>query len=101
MTTTGAMQLWQHDPLQWHREEGLADIRVVEFVELPERKPVGTHLEESEGFAPRVRWQLTKGRDFPSYGAHFVKRFVTGSYESVSAPIATPVNETDCLVAAA
>ena len=88
------MQLWQHDQLQWHREEGLADIRVAEFVELPERKLVGTHLEESEGFAQRVRRQLTEARDFPSYVAHFVKRFVTGSYESVSASVATPVNET-------
>ena len=34
-TSTGAVQLWQQDQLQWTREEGLADIRVAELVELP------------------------------------------------------------------
>lgn len=80
--------------MQWSREEGLSDIKVAEFVELPERKLVEAQLEEDEGFAQRVRRQLTEARDFPSYAVHFVNRFVTGSYDSVSASVATPINET-------
>ncbi|EKM58157.1 uncharacterized protein PHACADRAFT_116839 [Phanerochaete carnosa HHB-10118-sp] len=84
-TTTGAIQLWQQDQLQWTREEGLADIRVAEFVELPERKLAETGLGEGhETFTGRVRRQISEARDFPHYALHFAKRFVTGSYDSVS-----------------
>ena len=31
-------------------------------------------------------------QDFPRYAAHFVRRFVTGSYASVSASVAPPAN---------
>lgn len=66
-TTTGAIQLWQQDQLQWAREEGLADIRAAEFVELPERKIIASGLsEETETFLERLKRQATEARDFPS-----------------------------------
>lgn len=98
-TTTGSIQLWQQDQLQWTREEGLADIRVAEFVELPERK----HVEASAGdghetFTERVRRQISEARDFPEYATNFVKRFVTGSYDSMSSSVApTGTNDTASL----
>lgn len=101
-TTTGAIQLWQQDQLQWAREEGLADIRAAEFVELPERKIVASGLsEETETFLERLKRQASEARDFPQYLAHFVNRFVTGSYDSVSGPVVplsnTNTNETNAL----
>ena len=32
-TNTGAVQLWQHDRVQWTREEALSEVEVIEFVE--------------------------------------------------------------------
>jgi ER membrane protein complex subunit 1 len=99
-TTTGAIQLWQQDQLQWSREEGLSEIKVAEFVELPERKIVASGMsEETETFFERLRRQITEARDFPQYLAHFVNRFVTGSYESASGPVAPLLssNETNAL----
>ena len=57
-TTTGAVQMWQQDQLQWTREEGLADIRVAELVELPERKIALHRDSEQETFGARVARQL-------------------------------------------
>ena len=57
-TTTGAVQLWQQDQLQWSREEGLADIRVAELIELPERKVASQVDHEGETFGARVARQL-------------------------------------------
>lgn len=57
-TSTGAVQLWQQDQLQWTREEGLADIRVAELVELPERKLASHGDNEHETFGARVARQL-------------------------------------------
>ena len=91
-TTTGSLQLWHNDQLQWAREEGLADIKLAEFVELPEHKLAETLVGEDETFAQRVRRQLTEARDFPAYAANFARRFVTGSYDSVTAS-AAPANE--------
>ncbi|KAI0341141.1 DUF1620-domain-containing protein [Trametopsis cervina] len=99
-TTTGALQLWQQDQLQWIREEGLSDIKVAIHVELPERKIVASGLsEETETFLGRLQRQITEARNFPQYVAHFAKRFVTGSYESASGPV-TPItnaNDTNAL----
>lgn len=91
-TTTGALQLWQHDQLQWTREEGLADVKLAEFVELPERKLAETHVGEDETFTQRVRRQLAEARGFPAYVANFARRFATGSYDTVSAS-AVPTND--------
>ena len=57
-TTTGAVQLWQQDQLQWSREEGLADIRAAELLELPERKVTSQVDLEQETFGARVARQL-------------------------------------------
>ena len=57
-TSTGAIQLWQQDKEQWTREEGLANIAVSEFVELPEMKVIQSHGGEDESFASRVVRQV-------------------------------------------
>jgi len=62
-TTTGAVQLWQGDIVQWTREEGLATLQVAEMVELPERKSIAAHIiEQNETFAERVRRQLADAK---------------------------------------
>ncbi|KAI0686950.1 hypothetical protein BC835DRAFT_1408443 [Cytidiella melzeri] len=98
-TSTGGLQLWQQDQLQWSREEGLVDIRAAEFVELPERQVIASGInQEAETFLERLQRQITEARDFPQYIAHFVNRFVTGSYESVSGPI-VPISKTNDTIA--
>jgi hypothetical protein len=58
-STTGAVQLWQQDKLQWVREESLSSISVAEFVELPERKIALSHAgDEGETFLARITRQL-------------------------------------------
>ena len=67
-TSTGAVQMWQQDQLQWTREEGLADIRAAELVELPEPK-IASHADrEQETFGARVARQLLDAqvRAYPS-----------------------------------
>ena len=62
-TTTGAVQLWQGDIVQWTREEGLAMLQVTEMVELPERKSIAAHIiEQNETFSERVRRQLADAK---------------------------------------
>ena len=53
-TTTGAVQLWLEDKVQWTREESLSTIALAEFVELPERKAIQSSHEESENLFGRV-----------------------------------------------
>lgn len=100
-TTTGAVQLWQQDQLQWNREEGLASIAAAELVELPERKlvEIGAAGDEGEGFFDRLQRQLTEAKDFPQYAVHFVKRFVTGSYDSVSSSVAPSATSNETILA--
>lgn len=81
-TSTGALQLWQHDKLQWTREESLASIQATEFVELPEVK---LGAREVETFTQRLCRQLSDARDFPHYLLQFLKRFATGSHATVVA----------------
>jgi ER membrane protein complex subunit 1 len=52
--STGSVQLWQDDVLQWAREESLASISQAELVELPEKKVLMSHYNEDEGFVTRV-----------------------------------------------
>ncbi|KAI0270649.1 DUF1620-domain-containing protein [Gloeopeniophorella convolvens] len=94
-TTTGAIQLWQGNIVQWTREEGLSRLQVAEMVELPERKTIATHIvNEHETFIGRVTRQLTDAKDLPQYLLHFVKRFATGSYASAHTR-ATPASPTE------
>ena len=64
-TTTGSLQLWQHDQQQWAREEGLADTKLAEFVELPERKLAETLRlkadaeERGEDVERQKNWEWT------------------------------------------
>ena len=64
------MQLWQHDKMQWMREEALASIRVAEFVELPEKKLVVSHAAVDEGYFERLQRQLS---DAKVHGLHALK----------------------------
>ncbi|KAH7906600.1 hypothetical protein BJ138DRAFT_1015952 [Hygrophoropsis aurantiaca] len=94
-TTTGAIQLWQHDKVQWVREEALATIQVAEFVELPEKKVVGSHVGlEEETFLERIIRQFADAKNLPQYLLSFAKRFATGSYATVSASAAASAEDT-------
>ena len=58
-TTTGDVQLWQGDIVQWTREEGLSRLQVAEMAELPERKTIASHITgQDESFVGRAKRQL-------------------------------------------
>lgn len=62
-TTTGAVQLWRGDIVQWTREEGLSRLQVAEMVELPERKTITAHvIDQDEIFVERIRRQLADAK---------------------------------------
>lgn len=87
-TTTGAIQLWQGDKIQWTREESLSRIQLAEMIELPEPNTIATHVrDEHETFVGRLTRQFSDARDFPAYLTHFVKRFATGSYASATSRV--------------
>ncbi|KAG1773685.1 hypothetical protein EV702DRAFT_559870 [Suillus placidus] len=89
-TTTGSIQLWQHDKMQWVREEALASIQVAEFVELPEKKVVMSHaVMDEEGYFERLQRQLSDAKNLPQYLANFARRFATGSYATVTTSAAS------------
>ncbi|KAF9516661.1 hypothetical protein BS47DRAFT_1340546 [Hydnum rufescens UP504] len=83
-TSTGAVQLWQQDSLQWTREESLSEIKAIEFVDLPEKKIL--HSNVGEAFAQKLQRQVAELQNLPSYIIHFGTRFLTGKYETVSSP---------------
>lgn len=113
-TSTGGIQLWQRDKVQWTREEGLSDIRAAEMVELPESKIVASQVtsEDHESFTSRLYRQLSDAQvcllssildtilissvhvqSFPEYVVAFARRFATGSYASVSSSVAPQAND--------
>jgi ER membrane protein complex subunit 1 len=62
-TTTGAVQLWRGDIVQWTREEGLSRLQVAEMTELPERKIITAHvIDQNQMFVERITRQLTKAK---------------------------------------
>jgi hypothetical protein len=62
-TSTGAVQLWQGNIVQWTREEGLSRLQVAEMVELPEQKTMAAHaIDEQDTFVERFRRQLTDAK---------------------------------------
>lgn len=69
---------------------------MAEFVELPERK-LARASEDEEPFSDRLVRQLLEAKDFPQYAVNFAKRFVTGSYDTVSSPVVS-ANDTSTLV---
>ncbi|KAL1740498.1 hypothetical protein HDZ31DRAFT_47393 [Schizophyllum fasciatum] len=76
-TSTGAVQFWQQDNLQWTRDEALAHIAAAAFVELPER--VAAAAANTDG-SPRLARQLRDARRLPQYALAFARRFATGEY---------------------
>ena len=62
-TNTGAVQLWQHDRMQWIREEALSEVEVAEFIELPENKMVTSRVGDGdETFTERITRQLSDAK---------------------------------------
>ncbi|KAJ6621455.1 hypothetical protein B0H10DRAFT_2163080 [Mycena sp. CBHHK59/15] len=64
-TSTGAIQLWEKDQLQWGREEALASIDVATFVELPLPERVARTGGESEQFVTRLIRQIGDAKVCP------------------------------------
>ncbi|KAI0033037.1 DUF1620-domain-containing protein [Vararia minispora EC-137] len=87
-TSTGTIELWQGDRMQWTREEGLSRVRMAEMIELPERLSEGGQKDRAkEGFVERVLRHAVDAQHLPQYLAHFFTRFATGSYESAASPV--------------
>lgn len=110
ITSTGALQMWQQDAVQWTREESLAEINTVEFVDLPEKKVAGEAVDGSD-FVARLLRQIGDARvglsllhlvltchhgtfslqNFPSYAKQFGRRFLTGSETATGSSAAKAV----------
>ncbi|KAG9308090.1 hypothetical protein JVU11DRAFT_12603 [Chiua virens] len=91
VTSTGSLQLWDHDVLQWVREEALATVQTATVIELPPTREevlggVGAGGTR-ESFWNKIVRQVKDIKNPPHYIVHFVTRFVTGSYASPSSPI--------------
>ncbi|KAF7979908.1 hypothetical protein HWV62_40304 [Athelia sp. TMB] len=88
-TSTGGMQLFRttggtKTALDWTREEGLSNVKIAEYVEIPELQVIEGGAGDVEPFADRLVRQIVEAKDFPRYAMNFAKRFATGSYASVS-----------------
>ncbi|KAH0834201.1 hypothetical protein J3R83DRAFT_11513 [Lanmaoa asiatica] len=91
VTSTGSLQLWDRNVLQWIREESLATVETATIIELPPTREVvigGVGVGgKSESFWSKIARQIEDTKNLPHYIIHFVTRFVTGSYASPSSPI--------------
>ncbi|KAF8439746.1 DUF1620-domain-containing protein [Boletus edulis BED1] len=90
VTSTGSLQLWDRNVLQWVREESLATVQTVTIVELPPTREevIGAGVGgKSESFWSKIARQIGDTKNLPHYIIHFVTRFVTGSYATPSSPI--------------
>ncbi|WVQ97485.1 hypothetical protein IAU59_004599 [Kwoniella sp. CBS 9459] len=92
-TSSGAIQRMQLNNPGWVREESMADIRGVKFIELgePEVEEVREVLAE-QGFIGRLTRHIGELKDLPGYLIRFAKRFTSASY--TSAIKITPLNST-------
>ncbi|WVF70429.1 hypothetical protein IAT40_005219 [Kwoniella sp. CBS 6097] len=92
-SSSGAIQQMQLNCPGWVREEALADVRGVKFIELgePEVEEVREVLAE-EGFVGRLTRHIAELKDLPGYLVRFAKRFTSASY--TSAIRITPLNST-------
>ncbi len=82
VTSTGAIQYWREDQLVWAREESLAEVKAIKMVELPEKKSEDAVqiLRDDEGIAGRLIRQSKALSSLPAFIAHFVARFLGGTY---------------------
>ncbi|KAI0073425.1 DUF1620-domain-containing protein [Panus rudis PR-1116 ss-1] len=87
-TSTGSVQLWVQDKLEWTREEGLASVTAAGWVKLGDGGVSSgqVEMEEHESFAHRLARQIKDAQGFPAYVIKFVKRFVSGNYDSSPLP---------------
>ncbi|WVQ83875.1 hypothetical protein IAT38_006019 [Cryptococcus sp. DSM 104549] len=92
-TSSGAIQNMRVNGSTWTREESLADITSVKFVDLgePEVEEAREVMGE-EGFFGRITRHLVQLLDLPAYLLRFVKRFTSASY--TSALKLAPLNST-------
>ncbi|KAI0076779.1 hypothetical protein K474DRAFT_1675313 [Panus rudis PR-1116 ss-1] len=81
-TSTGSVQLWHQDKLEWAREEGLASVSAAGWVEIGDGGVSSgqVEMEEQESFTHRLQRQLKDAQGFPTSVVKFVKRFVSGNY---------------------
>ncbi|KAH7107261.1 hypothetical protein BKA62DRAFT_682862 [Auriculariales sp. MPI-PUGE-AT-0066] len=79
-SSTGALQLWQNQKLVWGRDEALADLGAVEFVDLPEKKAV-TERTGNEGLFERIFRHVVQLQNLPVYMVGWTQRFLATSYE--------------------
>ena len=69
-TSTGALQVWQQDVIQWTREESLSELQNVEFIDLPEKK-VAEDVLDGHNFITRLLRQIGDAKvGFPSTPAY-------------------------------
>ncbi|KAN0080356.1 Protein of unknown function (DUF1620) domain containing protein [Tylopilus felleus] len=87
VTSTGSLQLWDRNVLQWVREDSLATVQTATIVELPPTREEVIGGIKSESFWSKIARQIGDTKNLPHYIIHFVTRFVTGSYASPSSPI--------------
>ena len=91
-TTTGSIQLWQHDKMQWAREESLASIQVAEFVELPEKNVVTSHATvHEECYFEQLQRQLSNAK---VQSLHDAKPLMLNKFLKESSPILGKLCET-------
>jgi len=77
-TSAGTMQQWFQSDIQWTRDESLANVKAVEFVDLPEKEVTQSALG-LQSFVTRITRHLEDARNLPQYITHFVRRFLLGS----------------------
>ncbi|KAJ8584490.1 hypothetical protein M405DRAFT_914539 [Rhizopogon salebrosus TDB-379] len=76
-TTTGSIQLWQHDKMRW-------------------KKVVTSHAVDEEGYFGRLQHQLSDAKNLPRCLTNLARRFAKSSYATVSAS-ATSSSDEDTL----
>jgi ER membrane protein complex subunit 1 len=82
-TSTGSVLVWQHDRLQWTREEALSEVEIAAMVDLPEKQSALAHTSDgSETFFERVRKQFIDAKvslSFLRFQLYFIKTHISDS----------------------
>ena len=91
-TSSGAIVSVEGQETKWVREEALADLAAVRFVDLAEVQEDQVRQLADEDYLSRVTRHLSELKDLPAYLLRFAKRF-TGDYASTLAtPALDPTN---------
>ncbi|KAL7421303.1 hypothetical protein Q5752_004188 [Cryptotrichosporon argae] len=86
-TSTSALQLVSAEGEAWTREESLADLKAVVFVDLgePEQEEVREVLDD-ESYLDRVVRHLIELKDLPTYIFRFFARLLSSSTAAIKTP---------------